>query len=495
MKTVPSLALILLSSAGLHAAGWKDCYQLENITLPKDAPPEVGGITFDSDGNFYVCLRRGDVFVARPRKDSAAWLWNHFANGFHNGCGIWSPKPGTVVVSQMAELTEASDTDGDGVADSYRSLTRQWGLSGNYHETSGLWPDGKDGYWLAIGTASHNGPTFFHTRGEYSPFGRRGRNFSSVKHRGWVLHYDGRTGQTTPFCSGFRMHNGIYQDPDGRLWCGDNQGDWKATTPLYHLEKGNFYGHPSSLVWDESWPDDKDPLLTYRSDLAAYNKHRTLPAVQIPHAEMCRSAAGIIEIPRSGSFSRDFAGQLLLADNAGARINRIMLEKVKGRYQGCVTFFVNGNGLRSGNNRLRFSPDGKSLYIGQTVRGWGAPAEGLQRVTARDGEVFDISRFSLTKKGFQLTFTGDLPVEARDPGIYKFQSYTYQSRWGYGGPQENKRTHHVTAVRLTGPRTVELALEDLQAGRVYQLDLPALKAGDGSSLHNRMFCYTVNNLR
>ena len=37
------------------------------------------------------------------------------------------------------------------------------------------------------------------------------------------------------------------QDPDGSLWCGDNQGDWKAATPLYHLEKGKFYGHPSGL--------------------------------------------------------------------------------------------------------------------------------------------------------------------------------------------------------------------------------------------------------
>ncbi|NIP95728.1 MAG: hypothetical protein GWO24_20725, partial [Akkermansiaceae bacterium] len=304
-----------------------------------------------------------------------------------------------MVVSQMAELTEASDTDQDGVADSYRSLSRAWGLSGNYHETSGLWPGRQGGYWLAIGTASHNGPTFFHTRGEYSSFGRRGRNFSGVEYRGWVMHYDGKTGKTTPFCSGFRMHNGIYQDPDGNLWCGDNQGDWKATTPLYHLEEGNFYGHPSSLVWDENWPKDKDPLLTYRHDLEAYNKHRTRPAVQLPHGELCRSAAGLIEFPRDGSFSREFAGQMLLTDNAGNRLCRIMLEKVKGGFQGCATFFVNGNGLRSGNNRLRFSPDGKALYVGQTVRGWGAPAEGLQRISWKGGEVFDISRFSLTKTG------------------------------------------------------------------------------------------------
>ena len=73
------------------------------------------------------------------------------------------------------------------------------------------------------------------------------------------------------------MHNGIYQDSAGRLWCGDNQGDWKATTPLYLIKKGNFYGHPSSLVWDKDWPKDKDPLLTYRNDLDALQQTSDSP--------------------------------------------------------------------------------------------------------------------------------------------------------------------------------------------------------------------------
>ena len=53
----------------------------------------------------------------------------------------------------------------------------------------------------------------------------------------------------------------------------------------------------------------------------------------------------------------------------------------------------------------------------------------------------------------------------------------------------------VTAVRKTGPRTVDVNLDGLEAGRVYQLNLPELKAPDGSKLHNRMFCYTANQLR
>ncbi|MDA1005591.1 MAG: hypothetical protein O3A87_03815 [Verrucomicrobia bacterium] len=492
MRSILLLATAaLLSSAS--AAPWTDHYTLEDIALPPDVPPEVGGLSFDTEGTLYVCLRRGDVLRAKPVADPKAFAWSHFASGFHNGCGIDSPAPGRVVISQMPELSEAIDTDHDGLADTYNRLGDGWGLSGNYHETNALCSDGKGGYYLAIGTASLNGPTFLHTRDEYSKFGRRGRNFSSVKYRGWVLHY-AADGARTPIASGFRMHNGIYQDPDGHLWCGDNQGDWKATTPLYLVEKGHFYGHPSSLVWDEKWPADQDPLLTYRNDLDAYNKHRTRAAVQIPHMEMNRSAAEPMEFPRDGSFSKAFAGQLLLPDNNGTRITRIMLDEVNGQLQGSCTHFVDGNGLRSGNNRLRFSPDGKSLYVGQTVRGWGKVAEGLQRITTKDRDPFDLSAIHLTKTGFQLTFTEDLPKDAIKAEHFQTNSFTYQSTWAYGGPMNDKKKHQITALKQPTPNSVELTIPDLAPGRIYRLDLSNFKSTAGTDLHNHLFFYTANQL-
>lgn len=478
----------------LAAAPWTDSYTLETIALPPNVPAEVGALAFDPAGDLYVCLRRGDVLRATPAANPENFQWKQFATGMHNGCGMWAPAPGRIVVSQMPELTEAVDTDQDGVADTYHRLADGWGLSGNYHETNALCPDGKGGYYLAIGTASHNGPTFVHTRGQYSKAGRRGRNYSSVSYRGWVLHY-AADGSLTPVASGFRMHNGIYQDPDGRLWCGDNQGDWKATTPLYLVEKGNFYGHPSSLVWDDRWPDNKDPLTTYREDLDAYNKHRTHAAVQIPHGEMNRSASDPIEIPRDGSFSKAFAGQLLLADNNGTRITRIMLDEVNGQLQGSCTHFINGHGLRSGNNRLLFSPDGKSLYIGQTVRGWGKMAEGLQRLTSNGKEPFDITALTLTKNGFKLTFSEDLPEKAADAGTYAVTSFTYQSKWTYGSPMENKKEHKISGAHSPDRKTVELVVDGLLPGRVYQLNLADFKSAKGTSLHNRLFFYTANQLR
>ena len=487
MKALLAIFLFLLPVLPAPAAY---PYKVEDIPLPENAPPEVGGLDFAPDGTLFVVLRRGDVLRTTPKAGTTAFDWQLFATGFHNGCGIHALSRDKVRVTQMAEFTEAEDRDGDGTADAYRRFSSGWGLSGNYHETNTLTGDGKGGYYLSIGTASHNGPTFEHTLGEYSRLGRRGRNYSAVKWRGWVLHCDDQ-GRLTPFASGFRMHNGLYRDPQGNLWAGDNQGDWRATTPLYHIGEGNFYGHPSSLVWDERWPKDKDPLATYRKDLQAYNEHRTHPAVQIPHKEMNRSASEPMEIPEAFG---TFAGQLILPDNNGTRITRVMLEKVQGRFQGACTHFLTNQGLRSGNNRVRFSPDGKQLYVGQTVRGWGKLAEGLQRLTPTGEAPFDIEKFGITPKGFRLTFTQPLPESALAPETYAFTSFTYQSKWTYGSPQEDKKDHGLDKVRVLDEYTVELALNNFSAGRVYQLKLPKLVSTEQTPLQNRLFYYTANKL-
>ena len=227
MKTILLLSLCLISSGFASVSS----YTIENIAFPDDMPPEIGGVAFDKDGNLYACLRRGDVVVTKPGKDPKSTKWKVFATGLHNPMGMVLVAPGHILVSQMAELTEIIDTDQDGKADRYNNLSTEFGISGNYHETNAICRDGDGGYYIALGTASHNGPTFHTPRGDYSKEGRRGRNFSSNHLRGWVVHYD-KNGKLTPFASGFRMHNGITRSPDGEIWCGDNQGDWRGGSPF-----------------------------------------------------------------------------------------------------------------------------------------------------------------------------------------------------------------------------------------------------------------------
>ena len=200
---------LMISLAGpIAARPVAECFKLETITFPDNVPAEVGGVAFDAEGTLYVALRRGDIITARNLQDPANFDWKLFATGFDNALGLDVPEPGRIRVAQMPELTEATDTDGDGRADRYRNLADGWGLSGNYHEVNSMTPDGAGGYYIGLGTASHRSPTFVHTRGKYSAVGRRGRNYSAVEYRGWTMHYHA-DGTLEPFALGFRVINGI----------------------------------------------------------------------------------------------------------------------------------------------------------------------------------------------------------------------------------------------------------------------------------------------
>ncbi len=498
VKFMLSLPAALLACAGALATAEASVpYRVEDITFPPEVAAEVGGIDFDRNGLMYVALRRGDVLTAQPVAAPEAFQWKVFATGFDNGLGLAVVAPGRIVVSQMPELTEATDTDHDGEADRYRNLSDAWGLSGNYHETTALASDGEGGFFIGLGTASHRSPTFVYTRGEYSAVGRRGRNYSALQYRGWVMHLKA-DGTTEPYASGFRVPNGLMRDDQGNLWASDNQGDWKATSPLYHVQRDRFYGHPSSLVWDPKWAAGSDPLATYRGDLERYNRDRTPAAIEIPFEGMIRSGSQPVQIPRNANFG-PFGGQILLPDASGTRIARLMLEQVGGEYQGAATLFLNGHGLRISNNRVAFSPDGRSLYVGQTARGWGASkgtnTEGMQRITYLGGTPFTVEKMTITSRGFRLTFTQAVKPAALTLEAFTLKSYIYQSKWIYGGEPLDVQGESITGVTAVDGRTVELVVGSFRPRRVYQLVVAdSLRGAGGAAMENREFHYTAHRI-
>jgi len=484
MKHFPLFLFLAASLAVADSGRADDGYRLETIPFPDGVPAEVGALGFNDSGELVVALRRSDVLIAKPTADPEKFEWRLFASGLHNACGMHVVSDREIIISQMPELTRIVDTDGDGTADLYETLNASWGMSGNYHETNHLTPDGEGGYYIAVGTASHNGPVFYNVRGKYSKTGRRGRNYSAASWKGWVLHVDAE-GNMTPFCKGFRMHNGIMKDRQGNLWAGDNQGDWRATTPFYHLQKDHFYGHPSSLVWDPEWDPARDPLKVPIDEL---NEMRTPAAVLLPHDIMNRSASEPVQIP-DDSFG-PYGGQILLPDNNGERISRIMVEKVGGEFQGACTHFWNGNGLHLGNNRAVFSPDNGTLYVGQTSRGWGNLAEGLQRIIRTEETISDVVTMSLTSKGFRLGFAGVVADSVLKPKNYNMQRYRYEDGPNYGGDKLDVSPVEITRVVRVDEKTIDLEIAGLKdGGHVHELSI----AVDG--LRSKVFCYTVNRLR
>ncbi|GHC66875.1 PmoA family protein [Roseibacillus persicicus] len=481
MKSIFYNAIALLGGWSGLARG----YQIETVSFPEGVPVEVGAIEFAATGELYVALRRGDIFVATPKEDPTEFEWRLFASGFHNPCGIHVVSPGHLYIAQMAELTEVIDDDQDGVADRYVALSTEIGLSGNYHETMDLCPDGEGGLYLAPGTASHNGPTFTTTRGEFADSGRLGRNYSSVKWRGWILHWQ-RGKELEPVSSGYRMPNGIERSPKGEIWCGDNEGDWRASSPVYHVTPDTFAGHPSSLVWDSRFEGIENPLRLPRlllDDL--WNK----PAFQLPR-NMINSCAEPTFIPEDGAL-RDFAGQMLMPDQSGERILRLMPEWVDGNYQGAATFFIAGAGLNRGNNRLAFSPEGDALYVGQTGRGWGKLSEGLQRVSFGKQESFEVRRCGLQEDGFEVLFTQAL----EEVSAITIERYRYSYGYRYGGEEIDKVELSPKVIRKEeNVLHLGLSKDELLPNHVYRINLKAVTSEEGQRFDNELV-YNLNRLQ
>jgi Family of unknown function (DUF6807) len=294
-----------------------------------------------------------------------------------------------------------------------------------------------------------------------------------------------------PFANGFREANGLGFDLTGRLFTIDNQGDFVGTSALYHVKEGQFYGHPHSLVWREGF--DRHP---FDVPIAELNAMRERPAVVFPHGDMANSPTQPVCDTTGGRFG-PFAGQLFLGEMNSPRILRVMLEEVDGQLQGASQIFFDAKGLHRGNNRLAFDPDGKSLWIGQTLYETWAGQSGLQRLTWTGADPFEIKEMHLTETGFDLVFTKPIdPSTAKDPAAYGLRSYFYNYHEPYGSKKFDVAPETITDVRIRdGGRRVSLTLARLRAWRIYDLRLKGIHATDKSTIGHPWVVYTLNRLR
>ncbi|HEY8484894.1 MAG TPA: hypothetical protein VIL13_09800 [Longimicrobiales bacterium] len=484
----PILGLAVLpGEASAQAKGSKATYpyRIETIETPEGLVPETGGLDFLPDGRLVAVFHHGEVMFYDPQ----AKTWHVFATGLHDPLGVVAISERELIVAQRPEITRLKDTDGDGRADVFETITDEFGMSGNYAEfTHGPVMDAEGALYFSLNTASNNGPVRPIIRGTYSPQGRIGRMFSAVPYRGWVMKVT-PDGKTIPWASGFRSPNGLVLDKDGNLFVTDNQGDWLGASKLFHVQPGRFHGHPPSLAWE---PGIHTIPLTI--PVPILDKMRVREAVQIPYGFFANSPSQPVFDYTGGKFG-PFEGQLFIGEMNHPMIMRVILEEVNHQLQGAVVPFIRSEELRLGNNRLAFAPDG-SLWVGQTDHGW-VGAKGIQRIVWTGEMPMDVYRISLTTNGFDLEFTK--PVDRRtasDPKAYQVTRYYYEYSLNYGSPQHDKQAVPVTDVRVSPDgKRVSLKLAELKKDYVFQLDMKGLVAEDGTPLINSTVFYTINQLR
>ena len=467
----------------------EECYRVEAVTPPTGISAAVTALAIDRDGRLLSAFRRGSIWSL----ETDSGVWRPFARGLLWPLGMVCGAPGEVFVLQTPELTRVVDTDRDGQADLYETICDEWGISGNYHEFAyGPVRDAEGNFFVGLGLASAGGPTHEPVRGRPPPTPPRGKlhgHHSPVPYRGWIVKIS-PDGTMTPFASGFRQPNGLVFGPEGDLFSVDNQGDWKGTSPLYHITAGSFYGHPASLIWEDNF--DGDPRAISGSAVA---KHSRAAAVEFPQNDMAGSTTQPVLDTTGGKFG-PYAGQLIVADWTHPRLYRVSLEKLDGEYQGACYPFVEKGGLTRGNLRLAFAPDG-SLYVGRCSLPWFDGPEGLQRIVWTGKTPMDILRMSLQADGFELTFTKPLARQsAAVAENYSLQHYYYRSTQEYGSPRHEATPVPVERVEVSNDGLrVRLFLAAIIVDRIYDLRTRGLHGTDGDPLVSSMAAYTVRRLR
>ena len=493
-------SLLLLAAALVAVPGCTEqsaddgpAYVVETIDTPPGLIPEVGGLDVMPDGRLVGVFHRGEVMIY----DAETQEWSVFAQGLHDPLGVKAVSNHEVLVTQRPELTRLTDTDRDGKAERYDTVTDDFGMSGNYHEFAFGPAEGPNGdLFISLNTASKFAGVWDIMRGPFDPEGRPGRMYAAVPYRGWVMRYHPASDSLEPFASGFRSPNGLVFDQEGRLFSTDNQGDWLGTSKLYHVQQDHFYGHPQSLVWEEDF-DDIQPL---DLPVPVLNTMRTRASVLFPQGILANSPTQPVIDTTGGQFG-PFEGQMLIGEMNHPRILRVMLEEVDGAMQGAVTTLIDSSTahdsrpLRIGNNRLAFGPDG-TLWVGQTDHGWPGD-QGLQRVRWTGGTPTEVAEMTLTTNGFDLHFTTPVqPETVRPDSAVQFTRYYYEYHQEYGSDQMDVQSVPVTNVEVSPDRrTVSVALGELVPGYVYQMDLHGVTAADGTPIAHPTLYYTLNRLR
>lgn len=486
-------------------------YRIINLPVPEDILLEVGGLTTLPDGRVALCTRRGDVWIIENSymKDGKSPTFKLFASGLHEALGLVY-RDNSLYTVQRGELTRLIDKNGDDRADVYETIYA-WPLSGHYHEYSFGPKFAPDGSMFVTGNVAFGSQEWW--RGE-----------SRVPWRGWTMKIT-PDGKMEPWATGMRSPAG----PgiiDGEFFYTDNQGDWVGTGGIWHVTKGSFTGHPAGLQWadrpespvkltsaqfyskidkrqvkkdgrfvkPQNIIDEEDPdfLFKIKKELPELK----LPAVLLPHGVLGISNSEIITDDTKGKFG-PFAGQVFVGDQGQSKIMRVVLEKVKGEYQGVAFDFRSG--FQSGVLRMTWGHDG-SLFAGETNRGWGSAGtrnSGLQRLVWTGNVPLEMKTVKSMPDGFEIEFT--LPIDkksAEDLDSYSGKSYIYKYHAAYGSPTVNEETLAIKGVKVSEDgMKLRLLIDNLRPYYLHELTLGGIRSSDGTmALLHPIAYYTLNQI-
>ncbi|TWT89403.1 DUF7133 domain-containing protein [Neorhodopirellula pilleata] len=455
-------------------------YKLVDVPLPKELAIEAGSFEVMPDGQaLAIATRRGDIFIAEGVFDEHPEpKFRKFAEGLDEIFGL-AYRDGSFIATQQAEVSRITDTDNDGRADRFDTISDAWGF-GNYHEFAfGSKPDADGNVWVALCLSKS-----YHSD---EPF------------RGWCLKITPE-GKAIPICSGIRSPCGIGPNEHGVMFYAESQGPWNGSCSLKVLEPGGFMGHPISFNWYELAPEmgpvPVQPNTPSRLEIERQRVKQLVPyAVVFPYIRMGRSISGF-QVDQTGGKFGPFENQLFVADFSLGVVMRATTEKVNGVWQGaCYPF---REGFDTGLLAVQFTPTG-SLIAGGTNRGWpvrGSKAYAIQRLDWTGRMPFEIKQITARPEGFNIAFTK--PVDrklAAQATTYQLKTFTHMYRQAYGSPEVDQTEPKVSAVTVADDAmSVVIEVDGLVQGHVHDFFLPDLRSRDQEKLLHANAYYTLNEI-
>ena len=454
-------------------------YRIVEVPIPEGMALEAGSFEILPDNRLAIGTRRGNIFLVDGAfEKNPQPQFKRFASGLDEVTGL-SFKDGAFYVTQQTEVSRITDTDADGRADRFETLSDEWGFR-NYHEFAFGSKLDKDGNtWVALCLSE-----------SYR---------SKVPFRGWCVKVT-PDGKTIPVCSGIRSPCGIGPNEHGVMFYAESQGPWNGSCSLKVLQPGGFMGHPVSFNWyplaKELGPAPVVPNTQSRLEIERKRVKELVPyAVVFPYRKMGRSISGFM-VDRTGGKFGPFENQIFIGDFSLSVVMRATTEQVNGVWQGaCYPF---REGLATGLLACQFTPKG-DLIVGGTNRGWpvrGPRPYALQRLDWTGKIPFEIKEIKAQPDGFAVTFTK--PVDrkiASRPESYSLTTYTHIYQQGYGSPEVDHTTPQVTAAVVSADRLrIDLRVDGLVQGHVHDFDLQHVRSAESRPLVHANAYYTLNEI-
>ncbi len=431
-------------------------FRVEPLRVPTQITSAVTGMDFLPNGDLVLCTALGEVFIVQQLgSPTNAPVWRRFARGLMEPGGL-RVLSGEIFVTQKCELTRLRDTDGDGEADLFETISQGWGFNGNHQQ-------------FAIGPVADKG-------GKLHVFldGRGSR--WEVTFRSWDVRFSRAGKDFEGWASGFHSPGG-FGTLAGEIVMTDNAGPWVPAAKLVVVQESQFQGHPAT----QPGPQDqfKDP------------KEFVLPAVWFP-ARLTKRVAGCAAVPEGWVFG----GQLLVGDGVGGLL-RVNLEKVNEQWQGAAWPFLKN--LGGTTDRLAFSPDGQ-LYVGGTgAEGRGV---GMGRIRPAGPMGFEVKSVKALADGFELTFTAAVDAaSASKVASYEVTQFNYRhqpepgAEHDFEGVPNRSSALKVASVSIAADGlSARLKIAGLRAGFVTSVRSAGLRSVTTQPLGHDTFFYTLNQL-